>query len=131
MKMGTDGYPRTHRITPQNPKLRAQRRPMLLFVFEGLLFKFIVNTPALELLFQLPPRRKPRTALLPQTTYLKLNDLSSFDKTLTPPPAAQDALDFSQEQGSMFVFCFRQEVKVSRKSQVSSINGISNLDFPL
>lgn len=65
MKTGTDGYPKTHRITPQNPKLRAQRKPMLLFVFDGLLFKFIVNTPALELLFQLPPRRKPRTALLP------------------------------------------------------------------
>lgn len=131
MKMGTDGYPRTHRITPQNPKLRAQRRPMLLFVFDGLLFKFIVNTPALELLFQLPPRRNPRTALLPQTTYLKVNDLPSFDKTLTPPPATQDALDFRQEQGSMFVLCFRQEVKVSGKSQVGSVSSKSDLDFLL
>lgn len=95
--MGTDGYPKIHHITPQNPKLRAQRRPMLLFVFDGLLFKFIVNTPALELLLQLPPRRKPRTALLPQTTFLKVKDLSSFGKTLAPFPAAQDALDFCQE----------------------------------
>jgi len=31
---------------------------MLLFVFVGTLFKLTVNTPSLEPLFQLPPRRK-------------------------------------------------------------------------
>jgi len=37
---------------------RAQRKPMLLFTFEGELFKFSVNGPAFDPLFQLPPRMK-------------------------------------------------------------------------
>lgn len=37
---------------------RAQRNPMLLFVFVGPLFKFNVSTPAFVSLFQFPPRMK-------------------------------------------------------------------------
>jgi hypothetical protein len=39
---------------------REQRKPMLLFVLPGVLFKFSVSTPAFAPLFQLPPRMKPR-----------------------------------------------------------------------
>ena len=42
-------------------KYRAQRKPMLLLEFAGELFKFRAKTPALEVLFQLPPRWKART----------------------------------------------------------------------
>jgi len=36
---------------------------MLLFVFPGVLLRFAVNAPALDVLFQLPPRRKARRVL--------------------------------------------------------------------
>jgi hypothetical protein len=39
---------------------KTQRKPMLLFVFPGVLFKFSVKSPAFDPLFQLPPRRKER-----------------------------------------------------------------------
>ena len=50
----------------------AQRKPMLLFVFPGVLFRFAVKAPALEVLFQLPPRRKAGrvlTGLSHRTSY--------------------------------------------------------------
>jgi hypothetical protein len=34
---------------------------MLLFVFDGALFKLSVKTPAFDVLFQFPPRMKPRS----------------------------------------------------------------------
>ena len=44
---------------------RAERNPMFVFVFERGLFKFELNTPAFDVLFQLPPRFGKRFDLLP------------------------------------------------------------------
>ena len=44
---------------------RAQRKPILLFVFPGTLFRFSVSTPAFVSLFQLPPRMKPNRYVAP------------------------------------------------------------------
>jgi hypothetical protein len=44
-------------------KYRAQRKPMLLLEFAGELFRFRAKTPALEVLFQLPPRWKANIAV--------------------------------------------------------------------
>lgn len=38
----------------------AQRNPILVLTLLGALFKFSANTPALAVLFQLPPRMKAR-----------------------------------------------------------------------
>lgn len=41
---------------------QEQRNPMFVFVFDGALFRFNVNTPVFEPLFQFPPRMKARAA---------------------------------------------------------------------
>ncbi|MFZ3074404.1 MAG: hypothetical protein WA093_04750, partial [Minisyncoccales bacterium] len=40
---------------------RAHRKPMFVLELDGALFRFRAKTPALEVLFQLPPRWKART----------------------------------------------------------------------
>ena len=49
---------------------------MLLFVFAGELFKFRAKTPALEVLFQLPPRWKANIAVIRGTAPRPLVKLS-------------------------------------------------------
>jgi hypothetical protein len=44
---------------------RAERNPMFVFVFVRGLFKFELNTPAFDVLFQLPPRFGKRFDLFP------------------------------------------------------------------
>src|SRR3990167_4274427 len=48
------------RPTPAFSPCFATRKPILLFEFDGALFKFKANTPAFEPLFQLPPRNAAR-----------------------------------------------------------------------
>lgn len=45
---------------------RAERKPMLLFELDRELFKFTLNTPALEPLFQLPPQIGKRNSPFPK-----------------------------------------------------------------
>lgn len=51
----------------------AGRKPMFVFAFDRALFKFRANTPALEPLFQLPPRigRRSCTTLNPSAQRLE------------------------------------------------------------
>lgn len=58
--IGTDVQATPIHIGP-NIFYRETRKPMLVFEFDGVLFKFSVSTPAFEPLFQLPPRMKPRS----------------------------------------------------------------------
>lgn len=60
----------TLRVHPKVTRSLAQRKPMLLFVFPGVLLRFAVNAPALDVLFQLPPRRKARRVLTNLPHYL-------------------------------------------------------------
>jgi len=50
-----------------------RRKPMLLFEFDGALFKFNANTPAFDPLFQFPPRRAAIVATLSWTWRLALD----------------------------------------------------------
>ena len=51
------------------PLKRTQRKPMFVLELAGELFRFSVKTPALEVLFQLPPRLK--ALLILSLLYLK------------------------------------------------------------
>lgn len=77
----------TLRVHPKVTRSLAQRKPMLLFVFPGVLFSFAVNAPALDVLFQLPPRRKAGrvlTGLSHKTSYsfCNLNPASEHSSNL-------------------------------------------------
>lgn len=48
----------------------AERKPMLLFEFERGLFKFNANTPAFDVLFQLPPRYGKRSQIWHDPQYV-------------------------------------------------------------
>ena len=49
---------------------RAERKPTLWFEFDRGLFKFTLNTPALEPLFQLPPQIGKRNSPFPNLLIL-------------------------------------------------------------
>ena len=51
---------------PPDDESRAERKPRLLLEFDRELFRFRQNTPALEVLFQLPPRPGQRMAYHPK-----------------------------------------------------------------
>ena len=50
----------THNRPVASPLKREQRNPMFVFVLDGALFRFNANAPSFVVLFQLPPRMKPR-----------------------------------------------------------------------
>lgn len=63
--LGADGMSVNVLFWPRAPvvlidEYREQRNPMFVFVLDGALFRFSVNTPSIAPLFQFPPRIKAR-----------------------------------------------------------------------
>lgn len=87
----------------------AQRKPMLLFVFPGVLFRFDAKAPALLVLFQFPPRMKACCVL---------SYLSRFHYTsLVTPIQLVSIFPISLSFSTLIKYCFTLINRMSFESR--------------
>lgn len=66
-------------------RCKSKRAPVFVFVFDEVLFKFAVNRPHFEPLFQLPPRLNTRCSCSPIIENSLINLPYVGDTSPTPP----------------------------------------------